>query len=56
MSKLKKSENIYRNMNGVKYQHITSDPSEFERLKLECKVNKKKYRILKKEEFLIQVI
>lgn len=56
MSKFKKSDLIYRNIKGIKYEHITSDPSEFERLKLECKANSKKYRIIKKEEFLIQVI
>lgn len=51
---MKKSEFIFRNIGGILFKHETSDPSQFDSLKKECKEKGLKYRVLKGLEFLIE--
>lgn len=51
---MKQSINIYRTINGVRFEQMTSNPSLFEELKKECKVEGKKFRIVK-GEFLKEI-
>lgn len=50
---MKKSVLIYRTIKGVKFTHMTSDPSLFDECKKEAKKAGLKYRIVK-GEFLVQ--
>lgn len=43
---MKASKNIYRNLNGYRFIHVTSNPSEFDNLKKECKKEGIKFRII----------
>lgn len=45
----KKGINIYRTINGIRFEQITSDPAIFDILKSECKLENKKYRIINGE-------
>lgn len=51
---MKQSIKIYRNINGVKFEQLTSNPELFAELKNECKAEGKKFRIVK-GEFLKEV-
>lgn len=46
MRNLKQSTEQYRNIQGVKYLHYTSDPAEFQNCKKECKEQGLRYRII----------
>lgn len=46
MNKLKQSIKQYRNKNGIRFEHFTSNPAEFEAVRKECKLFKIKCRII----------
>jgi len=48
---LKKSSKMYRNINGVRYEHYTSDLLEFAQAKIACKKKSVKFRIINGEFF-----
>lgn len=52
---LKQSYNQYRNIAGVRYECYTTDSAKFYRLKMECKLEGKKFRIIN-EQFYKEVI
>lgn len=54
-SNKKKSTSLYRTIAGVKFKHETSNPEEFYECQVKCRREGLKYRIIKNEEFLIEV-
>lgn len=51
---MKQSSKIYRNIKGVRFEQLTSNPELFKDLKKECKSKGKKFRIVN-GEFLTEV-
>jgi hypothetical protein len=49
---VKSSSDMYRNIKGVHFVHYTSNPSEFEKIKLEAKKDGLKFKLIKDELFV----
>lgn len=51
MRTLKQSINMFRNIKGVRYENYTWDTSLFDALKMECKKEGLRFRIINDEFF-----
>lgn len=52
---MKQSVKIYRNIKGVKFKHLTSNPNLFSELKKEAKEQGLRCRVINGEELLVEI-